>query len=57
MIEQIEEHKGLQDLAQVGWAHQTSDGPVLQATGTVHDCPPRARRNGLAKARVIGVPH
>jgi hypothetical protein len=34
MVEEIEKHEGLQELAQLGWAHQMGGGSVRLATGT-----------------------
>ena len=44
MVEKVEKHEWLQDLAQIGRAHQTCDGAVRPATGTLHDRPRLARR-------------
>jgi hypothetical protein len=37
MIEQIEKHERLQDLAEVGRAHQTDGGALRPTTGTTRD--------------------
>src|SRR3984893_9811569 len=37
MIEKVEKHEWLQDLAEVGRAHQPGDGAVRPAAGTSHD--------------------
>jgi hypothetical protein len=44
MVEEIEKHERLQDLAQVGRAHQTGDGAVRAATGALHDRPRQTLR-------------
>ena len=44
MVEKVEEHEGLQDLAEIGRAHQPCDGAVRPATGTPHDRTRQARR-------------
>jgi hypothetical protein len=44
MVEKVEKHEWLQDLTEVGRAHQTRDGAVIPATGTLHDRPRQARR-------------
>jgi hypothetical protein len=39
MVEKVEKHKRLQDLAEIGRAHQTCGGAVRPATSTLHDRP------------------
>jgi len=35
--EQVQEHEGLQVLAQIAWAHQPRDEPMRAAAGAVDD--------------------
>ena len=42
VVEKIEKHEGLQDLAQVGRTHEPRDGTVRPAAGTLNDRPRQA---------------
>jgi hypothetical protein len=44
MVEEIEEHEWLQDLAETGWADQACGGTMRSTAGTLHDRPSQARR-------------
>jgi hypothetical protein len=39
VVEEVEKHEWLQDLTEVGRAHQTCEETVRPATGTLHDRP------------------
>src|SRR6266511_3730894 len=55
MIEKVEKHERLQDLAEVGRAHQTCDGAVCLATSAPNDRPRQARRRRLSWVCGCGV--
>ena len=43
MVEKVEKHEWLEDLAEIGRAHQTCNKTVRPATGTLRDRPPQPR--------------
>src|SRR5258705_4386939 len=55
MVEKVEKHERLQDLAEIGRAHQTCDGAVRLATGAPNDRPRQARRRRLSWVCGCGV--
>jgi hypothetical protein len=45
VVEQIKEDEGLQNLTEVGGAHQTGDGTVILAARALGDLPPKGPGN------------
>ena len=52
MVEKVEKHERLQDLAEVGRAHQTCRGALRSATGTLHVARAKRGSDDLARAGV-----
>ena len=44
MVEEVEKHERLQDLAEIGRAHQTCGEALRSTMGTLHDSPGEVRR-------------
>src|SRR5260370_26558934 len=50
MVEKVEKHEGLQDLAEVGRAHQTCQRAVRLSPGAPNDSPRQSRRFSRVKS-------
>src|SRR5258706_15890491 len=55
VVEKVEKYERLQDLAEIGRAHQTCDGAVRLATGAPNDRPRQTRRRRLSWVCGCGV--